>query len=442
MVGNKKKITQILLATAILLIIKACVPLQPTTTGANATVKVNYPKLSYVNTTYSPNIKTVQIAHFNNVQFVSANNPIIELGSTESLILSFDDINAEQALYQAKIIHMNKEWSNKSDLQALDYLNEYNQFSIRDFEYSFDTKLSYVHYSLVLPKVNLSGNYLLVVFRGNNEDDIILSERFMVFENKADIAYELVPSNVVMQRRTHQEIEFNVLLNRINILNTATDIYPVVRQNNNWLLAKKPQDPMRITNQNKLLEYAFFNGELNFQGINEFRFIDLTTVNFKGANVISIDKDKKPITALAGIDGNRSPQAYREWNDRNGAFVIGNRERQTNELVTDYFETTFQLNAPEQANNIYIIGEFNNWEINEKSRMKFNPNIGRYQNQYLLKQGYYEYIYFTEGENNFELDGNYMNTENEYDILIYYANLQLRYDQLIGYTKFNSRAAR
>ncbi len=443
MVGNKNKINQILLATAIIIIIKACVPLQPTTTSSgDTTARVNYPKLSYINTTYSPNIKTVQLAHFENGRFVSTNNPVIKLGSSESLILSFDDFNENQMLYQAKIFHINKDWSNKSNLQSLDYLEDFNQFSIRDFEYSFDTKMSYVHYKLTLPKVNLSGNYLVVVFKGNNEEDIVLSERFMVHEDKADIAYEIVPSNVVTQRRTHQELQFDILLNRINVLNTGSDIYPVLRQNSNWLTAKKPTNPMRITNQNKKLEYEFFNGELNFQGMNEFRFIDITTVNFTGANILFIDKEKKPITALAGIDTDRSSQAYREWNDRNGAFIIGNRERQTDELVNDYFATTFQLDVPQQNSNIYIVGEFNNWEINEKSRMKFNPNIGRYQNQYLLKQGYYEYIYYTEGDNNFRFDGNYIDSDNDYDILVYYANQQLRYDQLIGYTQFNSRAAR
>ncbi len=443
MVGIKNKIKQILLATAIILIVKACVPLQPNSTNSgNSTARVNYPQLSYINTTYDPNIKTVQIAHFKNGSFVSANNPIVELGSSERLVLSFDDINEQQLLYQTRIIHMNKDWTGKSNLQSLDYLDDFNQFSIRDFEYSFDTKMSYVHYTLTLPRVNISGNYLLVVYRGNNEEDIVLSERFMVYEDKAGIAYEIIPSNVVMQRRTHQELKFDILLNQINVINTGSDIYPQVRQNTNWLTVKKPKDPMRITNQNKKLEYEFYNGELNFQGINEFRFIDITTVNFRGANILNIDKDKKPITALAGIDKNRSSESYREWNDRNGAFIIGNRERQTDEMVNDYFETTFQLDVPQQSSNIYVIGEFNNWEINEKSKMKFNPNIGRYQNQYLLKQGYYEYIYYTEGENNYQYDGNYIDTENEYDILVYYANQQLRYDRLIGYSKFNSRAAR
>ncbi len=442
MVGKRKNITQIILILFILIIIKACVPLQPTTGNSPGAVTQKFPELKFINTTYDENIATVRLISFIGNQFISTNNAVIGLKKNESLQLRFDDLNNQQQLYQAKIFHINKDWTKKSNLLPMDFLSDYNQFTIRDFEYSFDTKIPFVQYKLEVPPVTISGNYLIVVYRGNNEDDIVLSERFMVYEDKAGIAYEIVPSNVVSQRRTHQELKFEILLNKVNVLNAGSDIYPVIRQNSNWLNALSPDEPMRITDQSQRLVYEFYNGELNFPGTNEFRFIDLTTVNFRGANVINIDKDKKPITALAGIDENRSDEAYREWDDRNGLFIIGNRERQTNELVTDYFQTTFQLDVPQKQEDIYIVGEFNNWELNNKSKMKYNPVLGRYQNSYLLKQGYYEYMYYTEKSPHYEFEGTYMDTENEYDISVYYTNPQLRYDHLIGYVRFNSRSAR
>jgi Fic family protein len=59
----------------------------------------------------------------------------------------------------------------------------------------------------------------------------------------------------------------------------------------------------------------------------------------------------------------------------------------------------------------------------------------------LMKQGYYEYSYYVEGEEVNPIDGSYDNTENTYDILVYYKSPQLRYDRIIGYTQFNSRAS-
>ncbi|MGM0581125.1 MAG: type IX secretion system plug protein domain-containing protein [Bacteroidota bacterium] len=424
---------------SIIFSVNACVPVQNTQSSSNG--GRSYPELEFENKSYRENIKTVQLVHFEGNQMVSTNNPVMELGENERLLLTFDDINEQQQQYQVKILHCDKDWKKKSNIQSMDYLEEYNQFPIREFEFSFDTKMGYIHYEYQLPKVKLSGNYLLVVYQNNNEDDIILSERFMVYEDKAGIAYKIVPSNVVNQRRTHQELEFEIMLNRINVLNTGTDIYPVIRQNKSWLFAKQAPDPLRISDGNKKLEYKFYNGELNFPGNNEFRFIDITTVNFKGNNVANINKDAKPIEITAKVDGVRSTEAYREWEDRNGAFVIGNRERQNTPLVSDYFLTTFNLKAPEELGNVYIVGEFNNWQLNNSNRMKYNPNTGLFQNSFLIKQGYYEYTYFVEGKEDNPIEGSHINTENVYDILVYYKSPQLRYDRLIGYTQFNSRAA-
>ncbi len=423
---------------SIALLVNACVPVQSTQSNNN---RVYYPELEFINKSYRESIKTVQLVHFKGNKLVSTNNPVIELGKNERLLLTFDDISEEQQQYQVKILHLDKDWKEKSILQSMDYLEEYNQFPIREFEFSFDTKMGYIHYEFQLPTVSLSGNYLVVVYQNNNEDDIILSERFMVYEDKSGIDFKIVPSNVVSQRRTHQEIEFEIMLNRINVINTGTDIYPIIRQNKNWLYAKAAPDPLRILDGNKRLVYKFYNGELNFPGNNEFRFIDLTTVNFKGNNVANINKDTKPITVTARPDGIRATEAYREWEDQNGAFIIGNRERQNTPLVSDYFLTNFELNAPQELGNIYLVGEFNNWQLTNSNRMKYNVNTGNYQNSFLMKQGYYEYSYYVQGEDVNPVDGSYINTENIYDILVYYKSPQLRYDRLIGYTQFNSRAA-
>jgi len=424
--------------SAIIFLANACVPVQSTQSNNNRTY---YPDLEFVNKSYRESIKTVQLIHFSQNKMVSTDNPVIELGSSDRLLLTFDDISEEQQQYQAKIIHLDKDWKQKSNLQSMDYLEEYNQYPIREYEFSFDTKMGYIHYEFQLPRVSLSGNYLLVIYKNNNEDDIILSERFMVYEDKSGIDFKIVPSNVVSKRRTHQELEFEILLNRINVINTGTDIYPVIRQNKNWLYAVNAPDPLRVLDGNKRLIYKFYNGELNFPGNNEFRFIDLTMVNFKGNNVANINKDSKPITITARPDGVRSNEAYREWEDRNGAFIIGNRERQNTPLVSDYFLTNFELKAPQETGNIYLVGEFNNWQLNNDNRMKYNANTGNYQNSFLMKQGYYEYSYYVEGEDVNPIDGSYIDTENLYDILVYYKSPQLRYDRLIGYVQFNSRAA-
>ena len=45
--------------------------------------------------------------------------------------------------------------------------------------------------------------------------------------------------------------------------------------------------------------------------------------------------------------------------------------------------------------DIYLFGEFTNYETNENSKMEFNMEKGAYEKTLLLKQGHYDYSYVT-----------------------------------------------
>ena len=94
----------------------------------------------------------------------------------------FDDLRSDRDTYYARIIHCNYDWT-KSDLQDLDYLSDYNEFPMNNSEFSVDTHIPYVHYWFLLPPVRLPGNYVIMVYRGSDKEDIILTKRFMVYEN-------------------------------------------------------------------------------------------------------------------------------------------------------------------------------------------------------------------------------------------------------------------
>jgi hypothetical protein len=81
----------------------------------------------------------------------------------------------------------------------------------------------------------------------------------------------------------------------------------------------------------------------------------------------------------------------------------------------------------------------------EKTRMEWNPEKSLYEQNILLKQGYYSYQYVTRDIRSPNLypdpgftEGNYFETENEYLILVYTRNLQFNYDELIGARRINS----
>ena len=57
---------------------------------------------------------------------------------------------------------------------------------------------------------------------------------------------------------------------------------------------------------------------------------------------------------------------------------------------------TFSLLAPE-AKNIYVIGDFNNWNVNESNRLQKMPD-GRWEKRIALKPGIYKYKFIVDGE--------------------------------------------
>ena len=69
------------------------------------------------------------------------------------LILEFDDLFGEYERYQVKFIHCDADWT-PSRLFPLDYLNEYNEFIIENYDFSFNTIVPYVHYSFQIPRFN------------------------------------------------------------------------------------------------------------------------------------------------------------------------------------------------------------------------------------------------------------------------------------------------
>src|SRR5690606_4105442 len=113
-------------------------------------------------------------------------------------------------------IHCTADWQ-KSDISYNDYLQGFPSQRISDYEYSFSTMYSYVHYHFNFPtemsKPRYSGNYLMVVSTSqdlSNEDDWVLTYRFLVYELVVNLVPQTKPSAVIADRFRKQQIDFTV----------------------------------------------------------------------------------------------------------------------------------------------------------------------------------------------------------------------------------------
>ncbi|MBL0743817.1 type IX secretion system plug protein domain-containing protein [Chryseolinea lacunae] len=409
----------------------SCTPIAQSSVNSDSNPKV----LRMMDFAYEPQIKTIILTPDG-----APDQPAATALGQWNLMLQFDDLRAERDTYYARLIHCNHDWT-KSDLQDLDFMTQYNEFPLNNSEFSVDTHLPYVHYWLNLPGVKLPGNYVLMVYRGSDKEDIVLTKRFLVYDSQVSFTSNgnLIGAGSIANM--NQQLNFTVNYQNINILNPLVDVHVAIRQNQRWDNMATDVKPSFVRDIEKELEYRFFDEAKMFRGGNEFRFFDLRSLNYPGRNVALVDKKQKPFEAYIARDKTRADEAYSQYNDLNGAFAISNQDYK--ELAfTNYVNVNFTLSSPPVKGDVYVAGGFNYWNLNSENKMQYDSAKSIYTARVLLKQGWYDYQYLVKSATlpPYYFEGTHFETENYYEILVYYKPFQPRADLLIGYLRLDKNA--
>ena len=390
--------------------------------------------IEYRDKVYDDFIKTVQLypTTLANSQIQS---PVIGLRNGARLMLEFDELFSEAYSYQARIIHCNADWQ-PSGLSPLQYLEDYNEFNILDFEYSFGTITPYVHYKFLVPKPIASGNFILVVY-GDDEEDIIITRRFMVYEQLVTFSdqYEIIRN--APYSLTKQQLQFAVNYDGIDLINPMMYVNVHILQNQRWDNAKLNLKPTFIREAQHILEYRHFTDENSFLAGNEFRYFDIRSLQYFGFHVRTVRFKKDKIFAWVETDKPRAHLAYSIERNLNGRFFIENLERKIPSIENDYALVTFTLEAEKFNEDVYISGKFTDYKKNNATLMSYDATTNTYHGSYVLKQGQYDYQYVLASlkrEN--EIEGNKREANNIYEIFVYYHSQVLNADRLIGYYNF------
>ena len=196
------------------------------------------------------------------------NPPIILLNSNEKLFLTFDDFNDEVGEYYYEIIHCTHNWS-ETGLSTSEFLHGFPNNYISDFENSFNTRLSYINYNLTFPDEHYrfmkSGNYLLKVYEGNDKNNLVITKRFMVYENAVDILAQVKRPDDVQHMDYKQEVDFKINHTGFDIDNVFNNLHVSITQNNRWDNAITDLKPKFI--RDNVLDYDYSDGNL-FEGGN------------------------------------------------------------------------------------------------------------------------------------------------------------------------------
>lgn len=393
-------------------------------------------ELRYENATYEEEIRTVKL-YPNTGSFYDVLEPSVTQLGQVNLTLEFDDLVQDAETYKVRLIHCNADWT-KSNFHNLDFLYKYNEFNITQYEYSVDTKVKYVHYSFNVPNVKVPGNYLLVVYRGTNEKDIILSHRFMVYQNLVSVELESPLTGMTSSSRFNQQLDFKINYQNAEITNPRETIKVVMRKNERPDAVITDLKPSFVREGQSEIEYRFFNFENNFRGGNEYRFFDLRSLRNPGANVNKVNWSEYPTQVELMTDKAKTHEAYAQNNDINGDYYIANTDSGLGTNSADYVYTWFYLKSAEQLpGTVYVAGKMNNFKNSPSSRMTYHTNTRMYTTKLLLKQGWYNYQYYIASDtlSPTYLEGDHFETENMYEIFIYHRPMTSRSDLLIGYSR-------
>lgn len=374
--------------------------------------------------------------------------PVLDLYSDARIQLSFDDLVDDQKTYYYKIIHCNANWQ-PSNLALNEYADGFSSNRIDDVTYSFNTTISYVHYSLQIPNnevhLKVSGNYVVVVYESGAQDKPVLTASFQVVEQQLDISSEVVPETDIDVRRAHQQVNFLINFRDYKVNNPQMELNAVIRQNGRIDNEKSQIKPTFVNPQ--YLEYKH-NKALIFKAGNEYRHFDAASLKYNGYGIATIEYFEPYYHTVLIADEARGSQQYVFDREQNGFSLIRriNSDELDYNVEANYTIVHFSLPTTDilLTGRVFLNSQFTYNLFNNSSEMTYNFDRHAYEAAVLLKQGYhnYQYLFRPVGEikgSNIPFEGDHWETENLYQIFIYHRPFGINYDKLIGYTLVRSR---
>ena len=388
---------------------------------------------AFDNNVFLPSIKSIEFYNTSKV----ASFPVITLNSTEQVLLAFDDLRGGVRNYFYTLQHCDSKW-NATNISWPEYITS-NEDRIPDYLYSSVTKQQYTHYEIKLPNNNIAqkiaGNYILKVYEDRDLTKTILTRRLYVVGTKGSLGASIVPTNNPTYRQTNQKINFELNLGNLQVQNPNNDIKVLIMQNGRSETGQWTTQPYSIRGNQLVYNDVYSN---DFAGRNEFRRFDTRSLRLKSARIAALYRDTSYTAVLLG-DPNRNLPNYSFEFDNDGNFFIMNQDGTDARRDGDYVHVYFSLaaNKTPAEGTAYIVGRFNDFKIDERSKMEYESTRRRFYTDLYLKQGVYDYQYVWVDKNgkpdDIALEGSYFETENEYQVLVYYRPNNARWDELIGY---------
>lgn len=374
-------------------------------------------------------------------------NNIIDLNSNQKLLFQFDDMDNDIKNYSYQVIHCNPDWTT-SDLLHMQYMLGFESYMITDSKFAQNVSLPYTHYSFIFPneymKPVISGNFIMKVFETDNPEKIVFTRRFMVVENIALFTEAKIRfASGVDLRNTHQELYFTIGTENITVQDYVNDFKVNIIQNNRWDNAIIGLTPQFIGPRDVRFNYT--NGESSFAAGNQYRFIDLKTLQLINEPISDIKIENGKYHIRLREEYIRNTKNYQNRPDINGRYTVYNQDGFSTSIDPDYGLVYFTLPNDPMFNkkDIYLIGNFSFGQLLDTYKLTYDEYRDVYWLVMPFKQGYYNYMYAVKDTKTgmgdvTPIEGSYAECENDYTIMVYVRRPGDVTHKLVGVKYLNS----
>lgn len=391
----------------------------------------------YATQSLAANIRTVRAE----VLGIPLAEPIIALNGDEQILLSFDDMSYETKSYNYAIVHCNADWT-PSSLAEVEYIDGFLTGTIDDYEQSISTTVLYTNYQLLFPNddmsFKLSGNYAVEIFEDNDRDNPVATICFSVLDSRVAIEADVRSNTDVELSRRYQQVDFSILNDGLSLRDPFSELKVYVLQNGRYDNAATNLKPTYTS----LHKQSYVNNkQLIFEGGNEYRSIDFSSVYTYGSGIQQIVFDRQNDVYHVELlpDLPRTENGYDFYYDADGKYVVNRQNTDDDRCEADYMWVHFSVPVENIRFDglVYLLGSMQGNMQHRITPMDYNFETRCYEKSLFLKQGGYNYMYLflpkKEQKGTLEyIEGSYWQTVNTYQILVYYRPRGERYDQLIG----------
>lgn len=371
--------------------------------------------------------------------------PVVELDGSEVLSVEFDELSYVNSQFYYRIVHCNADWET-SDLSGMEYLDGFDGGVIDDYEYSVNTTVNYIHYSLVLPnedvRVMRSGNYAVIVARdGDFDDGVVATACFSVVEPLARLDAGVSGATMVELNGGYQQLSVKADVSEVGSTSVMTDFVLVVRQND------------RRDTEQLLTAPTFLNGsvaeysnrrELVFEGGNQYRSVDFSSRYTYGGGIDRIEYADDGYHVVLESMSSRAGMSVADNRDVFGGFVINVQGSEYDATEADYMWVHFYYEAdvPYLDGELCLLGGMTSSVPEGGCVLRYDSEARAYRGMLRLKQGGYNFVFglrTADGKLSLKTtEGLSWRTQNRYDLYLYYRPFGARYDRLVSYSSVTS----